>query len=73
MVLLLQGNEEVISAARLRGLHANGVASAGLLLRTRQWRIYVGSERGHCTTSKELFDARYGDTDRPVRRALHLP
>ena len=40
-------------------------ASPGLLLWTRQRRIYAGSKRGHCTAPKEFFDARYGDTYRP--------
>ena len=65
MVLLLQGPRTTHFATGLCGFNANGAASAWLLLRTRQWRIYARSERCHCTASKELFDARYGDTYRP--------
>jgi len=65
MVLLLQGPRTTHFATGLCGFNANGAASAWLLLRTRQWCIYARSERCHCTASKELFDARYGDTYRP--------
>ena len=69
-----KANEQVIRAAGLCGLHANGAAPAGLLLRSRQWCIYAGRKRGHCTASKELFDARYGNTHRtgPARFAYAL-
>ena len=41
----------------LRWVAANGVASAGLLLRTGGRRIHTRSELRHCTAAKELFDA----------------
>ena len=64
MVLLLQGPRTTHFATGLCGFYANGAAPAGLLPRTRQWCIYARSERCHCTASKELFDARYGNTYR---------
>ena len=64
MVLLLQGPRTTHFATGLCGFNANDAASAWLLLRTRQWCIYARSERGHCTASKELVDARYGNTYR---------
>ena len=74
MALLLQERRRAHLKTRLCGVHANGAASSGLLLRARQRCVYAGSKRGDCPAAKELFDARYWDAHRtrPTRTAYAL-